>query len=320
MKIVAGLAVVALLGLATQSFVSAATGQVPALQSPTANVERATPAMANRLPSTTNSQPARPARPPSAQREWLRAGAPNKLVLFPKDRCQSGTGFDVLVHFHGVPVTAEPNVRTANLDAAAVIVNWGIGSGAYENRFQNDGSLCAFLDSIERSVDKACGTPVGGVRRVALSAWSAGYGAIYRILFHEKDAARVDAVLLADGLHAGYVKHRQVNPLQMQGFKDFADRAARGEKLFAISHSEVTPMRYASTAETADFLIQQTGLERILTDEPGARRKMHLTSRADREGFHVRGFSGGGLDDHSQHLYGIGETLWSLLDQRWSSR
>jgi len=197
-------------------------------------------------------------------------------------------------------------------------VNLGVGSGAYEDRFQQDGSLCGFLDGIEKTVDHACKKQSGGIHRVALSAWSAGYGAIYRVLFHQKDSARVDSVLLADGLHAGYVAYHQVSPLQMDGFAKFADLAAQGQKLFAISHSEVKPGRYASTEETADFLLAREGMTRTPTDERGPWHKQHLTSRADKQGMHVRGFSGGATDDHAQHLHGIGDNLWTILRDHWA--
>jgi hypothetical protein len=141
---------------------------------------------------------------------------------------------------------------------------------------------------------------------------------VYRILMHDKDRPRLDAVLLADGLHADYVHFHQVNPAQMAGYAEFADQAMRGEKLFAITHSEVVPPGYASTHETADYLIEHAGLERSAPSSPSVRPKMRLLSTADRGDFHVRGFGGGALDDHSQHLYGIGDNLWSLLHDRWS--
>ncbi|HEY6556791.1 MAG TPA: hypothetical protein VI072_05945 [Polyangiaceae bacterium] len=309
MKVLAGLIAATLLSFATQPVEShtgarAAGSVTRPLQ---ADVESARMAVIEAK-----------ARQTTQSRTWIRAGAPNKVVLIPSDVCESAEPFDVMVHFHGVPVTTEPSVHRANLAAVSVIVNWGIGSGAYENRFQQAGSLCTFLESIEKSVKKACPTSNGKVGRVALSAWSAGYGAIYRILFHDKDAERVDAVLLSDGLHAGYVGYRKVNPLQMEGFTRFAELAARGERLFAITHSDVHPMKYASTTETAEFLLDSQGVERTMTKRQGPLPKMQMTSTADHGSLHVRGFSGGTIDDHSNHLRSIGDTLWPLLGDRWS--
>ncbi|HMJ10424.1 MAG TPA: hypothetical protein VK524_03405 [Polyangiaceae bacterium] len=315
MKLLAGLLAASLLGFVTQPVESqigdrtgnpAPTDQARALHSDVASARMAV------------AEP--PAPVPAAPRSWTKTGAPNKVVLIPNDVCESSDDFDVMVHFHGVPVTTEPIVHRANLSAVVVIVNWGIGSGAYEDKFQGEGSLCTFLDGIERSVKKACPSASGKVGRVALSAWSAGYGAVYRILFHEKDAERVDSVLLSDGLHVGYVGYRKVNPLQMEGFTRFAERAARGEKLFAITHSDVTPFKYASTTETAEFLLESQGVKVTKTNRPGPLPKMTLTSTADKAGLHMRGFSGGTVDDHSNHLRSIGDTLWSHLRDRWSAR
>jgi len=90
---------------------------------------------------------------------------------------------------------------------------------------------------------------------------SAGYGAILHIIDRAKDAARVDAVLLADGMHVGFepVGFRKVSAISMAPFTLFADEAIAGKKLFAITHSTIqTP--YASTTETAEFLARHRGL------------------------------------------------------------
>lgn len=308
MKVWAGIAAAGLLGFATQSVVSKATASDNG--EPSSSIDSA---------AASKTQLAAPEAPvPSAPREWIRDGSPIRLVLVPSDVCETGAPYDVLVHFHGVPVSTEPSIQRAGLHSVVVIVNWGIGSGAYEDRFQQEGSLCGFLDGVEKSVDHACKKQSGGIRRVALSAWSAGYGAIYRVLFHPKDSARVDSILLADGLHTGYLGYHRVNPLQMEGFAKFADLAVQGQKLFAISHSEVKPYKYASTEETADFLLAREGMTRTQTDEPGPWHKQHLISRADKQGMHVRGFSGGAIGDHAQHLHGIGDNLWTLLRDRWA--
>ena len=57
---------------------------------------------------------------------------------------------------------------------------------------------------------------------------------------------------MSDGMHVGYVGPGQPNPASMQVFADFAHEAANGKKLFAITHSDIAPERYASTRETAE--------------------------------------------------------------------
>jgi hypothetical protein len=105
----------------------------------------------------------------------------------------------------------------------------------------------------------------------------------------------------------------------MAPFDDFAAKAVRGEKLFAITHTQiVTP--YASTTETTNWLIQQRGLKRVSVHEAGPLASMTLTSRVDEGGFHIRGFAGGDTHAHCDHLNAIGDTLFSTLNEHWSQR
>lgn len=233
--------------------------------------------------------------------------------------CRGADGrYDVLVHFHGVPSKVEKAFTESGVSAVLVTGNMGIGSGKYEDAFTAGGSLEQLLVRVDEVVGKHCEGVERGWRRVALSAWSAGYGAIYRVL-DNKDAELVDAVLLADGLHVGFKdkQKRELNEHQMAPFDAFAEKAARGDKLFVISHSSITTT-YASTTETASYLIERRGLERQATDEAGPLPSMHLSSKASLNGFQVLGFDGKDTDAHCDHLYAIGQTLYSRLAERWS--
>jgi len=254
----------------------------------------------------------------SGEDRFIRVGPLNRRIMVPKHHCRADAKHDVVLHFHGVPTSVEPSVERSGLDAVVVIVNWGIGSGAYEDYFQGAGALGQMLDWVDRSIDHACGLTTSGIRRVALSAWSAGYGAIFRILQHPEDRARVDALLMSDGMHVGYVRPGQVNPASMQVYADFAHLAVNGDKLFGITHSAIEPGRYASTRETAEYLVSHEHVSLKLLDEQGPRPKMWLTSSADQGDFHMRGFSGTQPGDHAQHLHALGDFLFPLLRDRWA--
>lgn len=253
--------------------------------------------------------------------EVIRVG---RRVYIPRD-CRTLDGrYDVLVHFHGAPESVRPAFEKSGLRAVLVMVNLGIGSGPYERGYAQDGSLRLLLQRVDAIVDKHC-PGVGNNRdrvtgRVALSSWSAGYGAIYRILGNQQDAELVDAVLLSDGLHSGFVDKfkRELSSRQMAAFDRFAQQAVRGEKLFAITHTAIKTPKYASTTETANYLIDTHKLARWTGDEPGPRDSMRLTSRASRGTFHVAAYAGGDTDAHCDHLYAIGDTLYSRLADRWS--
>ena len=96
---------------------------------------------------------------------------------------------------------------------------------------------------------------------IVLSAWSAGYGAIREILEVPADYRRVDRVLLIDSLHTNYAAGK---PGPAESALDagnlgislrFARDAVARRKTMVIIHSEILPGTYASTTETADWLL-----------------------------------------------------------------
>lgn len=241
-----------------------------------------------------------------------------RVIDIPVD-CRDAKGnYDVVVHFHGAPTTIQPIFAQSGVNAVFVLVNLGIGSGPYENAFSQDGALAALLTDVDNQMQKYCPSKSGARGRVALSAWSAGYGAVYRVLGNKTDKNLVDSILLSDGLHAGIDKYRQhINALQMAPFDAFAEKAVNGEKLFAITHTGIQTT-YASTSETAGFLISARGLTKQKVSEQGPRPTMQLVSKADGGNFHVRGYAGGDTHAHCDHLYAMGQTLYPMLRDRWA--
>jgi hypothetical protein len=246
-----------------------------------------------------------------------REGGDHRITLVPKTCGNADGTYDVLVHFHGVHTVIEPQFAKSKLNAVLAIVNLGEFSGPYERHFAVPGTFNQLLSAIDRNVQEHC--PGQRAGRVAISGWSGGYGAPYRILSRAKEAARVDALLLADGLHAGFTdqRKRSINDLQMEPFLRFAQQAKRGEKFFAVTHTQIgTP--YASTTDTSNYLVAKLGLSRTRTREAGPRAGMLLTSTASQNGFEVFGFSGDGKRDHCNHLWAIGDTLFARLRDHWS--
>jgi hypothetical protein len=249
----------------------------------------------------------------------VRRVAPGSRVISLTAGCRAAQKpYDLLIHFHGAPPVLEAAFDKSGIDGVLVIYNWGIGSGAYEDPFAAPGMFNQVLTNITNGVRELCPT-AAAPKRIGLSGWSAGYGAIWRILDRANDAAKVDAVLLSDGLHAGFVgneRERNVNPAQMAAFELFADQAVADKRLFAITHSTIeTP--YASTTETATYLLDAVGVDRIQVSMPGPRPDMELTSRADRGSFHVRGFAGQDKPAHANQLYAFGDLLLPYLRERW---
>jgi hypothetical protein len=131
---------------------------------------------------------------------------------------------------------------------------------------------------------KALGiAPEPRLRHITVTSFSAGFGGVRELLQVPESFDRIDALIMADSIHAGFVDNpadRKVNPANMDGFLRFAKEAAAGKKWLILSHSQIRPPNYASTTETADYLLAQLGGEREPTDEvwPGD-QKLQVKTR-----------------------------------------
>ena len=203
--------------------------------------------------------------------------------------------FDVMVHFHGHEPVRKEWVQV--MDGAVLVgIDLGIGSGAYETAFQAPDVFPRLIAAVEAAVAKKTGRKTAHARHIGLSSWSAGYGAVQWILGQDYAKQHVDTVILLDGLHCGYVGPA-INGLQIAMFTDFAKRAAAGETLMFVSHSSIIPPGYASTTETADYLIHECGGKPHDVHGTGP-LGMDMISRFSKGNFHVRGFSGNDKMDH----------------------
>ncbi|HET9956366.1 MAG TPA: hypothetical protein VFQ61_17780 [Polyangiaceae bacterium] len=240
------------------------------------------------------------------------------VMILPQGCAGLDSTFDLLIHFHGAFTTTEPRLMQSGIRSVYVVENLGNFSGPYENAFPSAASFPQHLDALLSRVKTACPTRNLAIGRIALSGWSAGYGAIYRIVAHPSNAQRVDAILLADGMHVGFEpgSHR-VRAAAMQPFLDFAEQAASGRKLMAVTHSSIVPPGYASTTATATFLADQLGLPSLAPAQP-PRDGMEATQYRAKSGLAIMGFAGGDAKAHCDHLYAIQDTLWSRLRARWS--
>lgn len=147
----------------------------------------------------------------------------------------------------------------------------------------------------------------GEFASIVLSSFSAGYGAVREVLRDRANWDRVDGVVLADSMHAGYGEEAQdIGP-----FVEFAREAAAGRRRFVITHSEVFPGAYMSTTETAGYVLGQLGLKRKPVLEWGP-LGMQQVSEVHVAGLRVLGFAGNSAPDHMDHLFAL-ERWYSLL-------
>jgi hypothetical protein len=245
---------------------------------------------------------AEPATPVSFRQTSTFGGA----VVYVPDGCQGP--YDVIVHFHGAHPYVKDLIQKAQLRAVVAVYNVGIGAERYAQVFQGAGMLTAILRQVAAAAAPFCGGAAAKPGRVALMAWSAGYGAVEKLLTRAEDRERVDAVLLADGLHAGFMDRykRQFAPNALQAFRDFGAAAIAKQKLFGITHSAIETDGYGSTTECSRLLLGALGVP-----IEGAR----VSGKSG--DFWIEGGDGMDKSAHIAQFRRMDTSLLSKLRERW---
>lgn len=228
-----------------------------------------------------------------------------------------GTKLRLVIHFLGAPFIPEYAVSRLGKGYVAAVVSVGAGTGLYDRTFSPPAVYDSLLASITRAASEALGSAVT-FRRVTLSGFSAGHGAIRAILRDSAHFAQVDAVLLLDGLHTGYMpdgtvmeKGGTLDETNLDVWVRFGHAAIRGEKRFVITHSEIFPGTFASTTETTDYLIARLGLTRKPVLRWGPRGSQQV-SEASKGRLVIMGFAGNSAPDHIDQFQGMPEFLKQL--------
>ena len=227
-------------------------------------------------------------------------------------------GYDLVIHFHGVGKLQEDNIDRSQVNAAVVSINLGVSTDLYGNAFRDPASFQRLLDEAQEEIDKSGRAQGAKIRRIALSAWSAGFVSVSKIMSEPDSAARVDAVLVGDGFFTSLtnVKKRIVNADSLARFVALAEAAKKDEKLFVITHSSIPTQDYASTDETAAKLIELTSATKVANTSVGPRNMRQLYA-VDQGSLHIKGFEGFTAGDHIKHITAAGENMWPYLKARW---
>ena len=226
--------------------------------------------------------------------------------------CAATPPCDLVVHFIGASWLALQAAEDTGRPIVIAVVNLGAGGSKFAAPFAADKMLFARLR--ERIASQS-----PPLRATYLSGFSAGYGSIREIITQQPDA--IDGILLIDGLHTGYIPDKKVvaeggklDETKLTPFVRYAERAARGEKHFVMTHSEIFPGTFASTTETSDYLLKQLGILRTPVVKWGPHGMQQL-SEAGRGNFHILGFAGNSAPDHIDQLHGLS----TFLPMLWSS-
>ncbi|MFO0613589.1 MAG: hypothetical protein U0414_13415 [Polyangiaceae bacterium] len=231
-----------------------------------------------------------PALPIKVNHGWFEPVPGPGMEWFPSTFETTDGSYDLIIHFHGNPDVVKESVERAHLNAVLVTLNIGLGSGTYEQFFKKPKQYEKLLAAIDEGVRRR-GVEHPHLRRVALTSWSAGYGAISSILAMREKTDPLDAILTFDGVHCSWeggssaqlggiiTNSAQLTPelvaahasgliqtSQLGPFLRAAEDAVAGKIYFGFTHSEIDPMSYASTTRTANYLLEQVGATRAPLD------------------------------------------------------
>lgn len=248
---------------------------------------------------------------------WSRRISMGQLLAPQRGGLTKSGGFDLLIHFHGHYPVRKEFVKTAN-GIVLVAIDLGIGSGAYSSAFASRDTFETLLKSVEAEMARLSGRKSAHIRKLGLSSWSAGYGAIMQIL-GQPAGKKVDSLILLDSLYGGYVEgtNDKLKPAPLQPFVDFARKASRGDKLMFESFSSITPPGYASTGEVAHYIVGKLG-GKIRKASRSDVLGLKLFERYDRRNYHVRGYRGDDKPDHCAHLGLMADVVKVYLNKRWN--
>jgi len=226
--------------------------------------------------------------------------------------------YDLIVHFHGLGKLQEGNLDRSQINAAVVSINLGIGTDGYGSAFRDAQSFTKLLDETQAELDKSGRAPNAKLGRLALSAWSAGFVSVAKIMSDPSNAEKVDAVVLADGFFTSFtnVKKRIINTPSLERFVALVDTASKGDKLFVITHTAIPTQDYPSVEETVTKLLEMTSSQKTPSTAVGP-RNMHETYTVHRGAFHVKGYEGLTAGDHIKQIQAMGETIYPYLRTRW---
>lgn len=215
---------------------------------------------------------------------------------------------DVVVHFHAGKYALD-DFRAAGLRAVVLHANFGVFSGDYAKPMASPATFQHMVDSTLEHLKHRRETPDLHVRHLVVTAWSAGYGAVGKVLAVPRYRDEIEAVVLLDCPHGSYGgRPRKVPASSIGPFVTYAKQAAEGKKTMVLTHSSIVPADFPSTTETVDALLGAVGAHAVPAQ--GTRREtMVLRRRADQGSLHVLGFEGTTKEAHIQHLHLVGELL-----------
>ncbi len=226
-------------------------------------------------------------------------------TLFLPSTLHPKPGTPLLIFFHGGKWL--PEVAAARRHTAVISIQIGAGSGVYSRAFADPAAFPKLLHEAEQAAGVS-------FQPVTLGGWSAGCGAIREILKSPETLPRIAGIIAIDGIHTDYVNGKpgpqesQLATANLDVWLPFARKAIAGRKHFLITHSEIFPGTFASTTETADYLLAQLHLQRRAILRWGPMQTQEL-SEVHAGNFRLIGLAGNAAPDHVDQLHSLASYL-----------
>ena len=227
-------------------------------------------------------------------------------TLFVPEKLTQNHQVKLLIFFHGGDWLPELAVAQQR-NMAVITIQAGSGSSSYVKLFADPARFSRLIAEAEAKSGFNFG-------EIDLGGWSAGCGALRQILADPASYDRVGGALCIDGVHTGYVtgkpgpEESQIETDNLQVWLRLGRDAIAGKKRFIITHSEIFPGTFASTTETADYLMHEWGLAAHPVIHWGP-MKTQMLSEVQKGGLLIVGFAGNSAPDHVDQLHSLPQYL-----------
>lgn len=218
--------------------------------------------------------------------------------------------FILVFHLHGASWAAENQIYQSKVNAVLFNIHLGALSTPYQNYFSEQNKFSLILDTVLSVLRSNSIIQSPQIKYLIVTSFSAGYAGLREILKTQFYYDMINAIILADGLHCN--SDSVTATVQMEHFLKFANEAIDKNKIMFITHSSISTSGYQSTTQTADYLIQNTGVQITpvnQTDEIGT-----MYAVADSGYFKISRYYGQTAEDHLKHLHSLHLMLKSAFD------
>ena len=230
------------------------------------------------------------------------------------DFAKDGGAVDVVFQFHA-GMMSEKDWRASHLKAVIISAAFGMGSGPYEDAVRDPARFGRWIDEVLNKLGQSVGTKLH-LRRLGIVSFSAGFGAVVKIL-RQGYGDKLDALILLDSIHTPYDKKHEPDLRGLAPFIEFANLAKERKKVMVLTHSSIRAPDYASSTEASFALLDAIGVPRVPLSGKDA-HGMEPTYRADAGAFHAMGFKGETARDHMEHLGLVGDMVRTYVAKRWA--